>query len=215
MLGVVKQQKQKKDKTMSDSPEHDPQESTVDKAEAFEPAYKPAEVEPKSVEQLRDEEVAMRTDVVNEINANNPRSLVDKSTGGNKPMTEVGLAHELALTDNTAFDAEKAATEKAETDAATEQARVEQEQETARLEKERQAKSDAEKAEMQAALEEHWKQRDELAKRLTKPSQIWIGVGQHVNNPDFLNESQIDAQLQQFDSDWETERAQQRQANAA
>ena len=173
---------------MSDTPE---QATAADKAEAFEPAYKPAEDEPKTVEQLRDENVAMRTDVVNEINANNPRSIVDKLLGENKPQTEVGLAQTLAIEDNRAFDAEKAASEKAEADAATEQARVEQEQEAERLEKERQAKDEQEKAEMQAEFDEHWKQRDELRKRLTRPSQIWTGPGQHYNNPDFLNESQI------------------------
>lgn len=200
---------------MRNSPEQGPQESTVDKDEAFEPAYKPPEDEPKTTEQLRDEEVAMRTGVVNEINAVNPRSMIDKLLGENKPQTEVGLAQTLAIEDNRAFDTEKAASEKTEADAATEQARVEQEQEQERLEKERLAKDAQEKAEMQAAFDEHWKQRDELHKRLTKPSQIWIGVGKHVNNPDFLSESQIDTELKQFDSDWEAEQSQQRQAKAA
>ena len=194
---------------MSDSPEQDP---TIEQAEAFEPAYKPPEDEPKTVEQLRDEEVAMRTGVANEMNANNPRSIIDKLTGYNKPSTEVSVAHASALEDNVAFDAEKITHEQEEADAVAEQARVEQE----RLEKERQAKSDAEKAEMQAALEEHWKQRDELRKRLTKPSKYWAGPGQQEhNNPDFLTESQIDTELKKFDSDWEAEQSQQRQEVAA
>lgn len=200
---------------MSNSPEQNPQESTVDKAEAFEPAYKPPEDEPKTTEQLRDEEVAMRTEVLNEVNAINPQSWIERKLGKNIPQTEVSLSHGLALTENEAFDAEKAASEKQEADAAAEQARVEQEQEQERLEKERQAKDDQEKAEMQVAFDEHWKQRGELRKRLTEPDHLWVGAGLHINNPDYLNESQIDAQLNQFDRDWEAEQSQQRREKAA
>jgi hypothetical protein len=211
---------------MSNGPEQDP---TVEKKEAFVPAFKPEEAEPKTDEEIRSEYVGERTaraadwteknnQLTDQLNAERPpRGIVDKLTGRNTPyeyqapLTERDIAEVDANADNEAFDAEKVANEKAEADATAEQARAEQE----RLEKERQATSEKERAEIEAAVNEHMKQKAELRKRLTRPSQIWTGPGRHYNNPDFLTESQIGEQLKEFDADWEAKLSQERRERAA
>jgi len=194
---------------MSTRPEQDP-ESKTEQLEAFVPAYKSPEVALKTPEQIQAESADSRAEVANKLNAEFPQSGVDKLLGRDMPHTEVSIAQGLAEEENKVFDAEKSASEKAEADAAAEKARVEQETEQARLEKEKQAQSDQERAETQAEETEHQRQKEQLRKSLTRPSQIWVAMGQHVNNPDYLNESQIKAQLEQFDSDWLAKQHQQR-----
>jgi hypothetical protein len=108
---------------MSNGPEQDP---TTEKKEAFIPAYKPPEVEPKTAEEIRAEYVAKRTayaeratrddqEIVDQLNAEKPpRSFMDKLRGLNKPyeatpVTERDIAEGEAMLENEAFDAEKAA----------------------------------------------------------------------------------------------------------
>lgn len=174
----------------------------TDQVEAFKPAYapQPPEVLPVITTPELSQRVSVyeRTQEADQRNAENPQTLFQKITGENKPFTEVDIAQEQAQEDDDALSAEKAAAEAAEAAAAEERASVEQaEQEQGRL-----AELAERNAKIEADVAEELKQEAELRKRLTQSSQIWITPGRHVPNPSYLTEEQIEAQVQQFRSDW-------------
>lgn len=170
---------------MSTGPEQDP---TTDKKEAFVPAYKAPEGAPKTDEELRAEYVANRTKTaerwteasredVDQINAENPRSFVEKLTRRNKPVeafkyTERDIAELDAIHDNEALEAEKAASEKAKADAAVEK-------EAVRVDADRKLEEMKKTIDLHAELSEARRAKEEAISRLY-PSQVDMNIARDI-----------------------------------